>query len=296
MGKLEENLAEIRAWVDQTRDYSSIDSNDDFMKVAVEMMNYCLYLLRLGASLVPNERVAENGYTKHRAIVVAHVIRTAKLFDGALALMADRKAELAGIFLRLALETVVRMLYIIRSKTKSKTIRSFIVTSYRPEREIIRDLDAKKRQRDLTPIEARISKKIRNRLRQDQISLKALQGRRSWGLDGKSFRAILKEVWPDQAYYFGFGSGSHLVHGDWYDMSQHHLLRAGGRYEPDLSYDDPDPRYACPLTAICLLGLIEYLKWARCDPDKEVISLAEDLLEVNREIDRAHERYLSTRG
>lgn len=293
MKKMIDNLSEIRAWIEQPRDISRLTSNDEFMKLIVELMNFSLYLLRVGASLAPSDRAAESGYSKRAAIIVAHMVRTAKLYEGALVFVADGKGELAAIFIRLAMETVVRMEYMIQSKAKSSTSRSFVVTSYRPEKEIVDDLGRKARTRALTPIEERIIRKIRSRLRQDRISLKALRERHRWELDGKNFRTILGEVWSEDLYSYAFGSGSHSVHGDWYDLSQYHLARAGGRYQPKLTYEAPDPRYACPLTAICLRGLTNYLRWSQSDPDGVVSSIAERLQRLNLSLDRAHEKYLS---
>ena len=55
------------------------------------------------------------------------------------------------------------------------------------------------------------------------------------------------------------GSGSHHIHGDWYEISVYHLDREGRYYTPNLSFADPDPRLTCSLTHICLRTLLTYL-------------------------------------
>jgi len=95
-------------------------------------------------------------------------------------------------------------------------------------------------------------------------------------------------------YAYGFGSGSHSVHGDWYEISLHHIKRSGRYYLPDLRYDDPDPRVACALTDICLGTLHSYLKWNKLDPDDYISPTILRLVELNRHIDTAHESTMGT--
>lgn len=99
----------------------------------------------------------------------------------------------------------------------------------------------------------------------------------------------MTDVGRGDIYAYAFGSSSHIVHGDWYDISLHQIKKNGRYYLPDLAFDDPDPRIACSDTAICLGTLHGFLKWNKSDPDNYVKSIVRKLAELNSMIDRAHE-------
>lgn len=179
------NLADIERWIEEAPDPSSFQSNDDFMGFTVELMNRALYLLRVGVSLAPSQEAAERGYSKHRAIVVGHMVRITKLYEGLLIHVSRRQLELAAIFTRLIFEAAVRLEYLIKSKNKNASFSSFILTSYKPEKEVLEDLKAKAASRPLIQIEKRIRRKIKSRLKKDGIPINKLMTNRKWKLDGK---------------------------------------------------------------------------------------------------------------
>ncbi len=118
-------------------------------------------------------------------------------------------------------------------------------------------------------------------------------GNKNWRLDGKDFRRIMTDVGLGDIYAYGFGSSSHFVHGDWYDISIYQIKKNGRYYLPDLSFDDPDPRIACSDTTISLGTLYDFLKWNKSDPDKYIRPIVMKLMELNRAIDKAHEDSLT---
>lgn len=289
--RLLNNLSEIERWVEAAPDPASFRTNHDFMSYTVELMNRCLYLLRVGISLTPSQEIAERGYTKRKAIVVGHMVRIAKLYEGLLIHISKRQLELAAIFTRLVFEAAVRAEYLMRAKGAS--FRSFVFMSYRPERQILEDLDKRAASRPLIKIEKRMRRKMKSRLKKDRIPLNKLMKNKNWDLDGKSFRQILTDVGRGDIYAYGFGSSSHFVHGDWYDISLHQIKKEGRYYFPDASFDDPDPRLACSLTMICLGTLYGFLRWNKSDPDNYVKPIIMKLMELNRAIDIAHEDSLT---
>ncbi len=291
MEKLLNNLNEIENWIKSAPDPATFKNNDDFMGFIVELMNHSLYLLRVGASLGPSEEAANKGFSKHRAIILGHMVRIVKLYEGLLIHISQRQLELAAIFSRLIFETAVRMKYLI-TKAKRKSFRSFVLASYKPEKEILADLDDKAKNRPLIQIEKRIRRKVKARLKRDGISITELMNNRIWNVDGRDFRRILIDLNIGLSYSYMFGSGSHSVHGDWYEISQHHIKKDGRYYTPELTYDDPDPRLACALTRVCLDTLLLYLKWGKLDPDDFISPIIWKLLKLNREVDITHENTL----
>ena len=150
------NIVEIDKWIDDAQPPTELESNDDFMRFSVEVMRRCLYLLRLGSSLVPYRKKVQQGYAKHGAIIVGHMVRIVKLYEGAAIHISQRQCELALVFFRLIWETAVRLTYLISSQDKRRSCQSFIIASYKPEREALRDLRVKEAKRSLLPIERRI--------------------------------------------------------------------------------------------------------------------------------------------
>ena len=292
MKKIMENLSKIEAWIDFNSPPPVFDTNTAYMKFAVEIMNRCLSLLKISVASAPDAETAKRGYTKHRAIIVGHMVRLTKLYEGCLIHICSHQFELAHIFFRPILETATRMQYLITSKSKKKSCRSFILASYRPEKEVLQDLKSKNKKRSLIPIEKRMRRKILSRLRRDGITQKELFNNKTWNVDGKNFRAVMKMFNPDPMYSYGYGSAGHPVHGDWYDIDLNHLRKDGRYYTPELSFTEPDPRLTGSLTHICLDSLLKYLKWNKSDPDNVISSLAEKLIVLNRVFDDSHENTL----
>ena len=294
MDKIIQNLEKINKWIDFNSPLpTDFKTNAEFMEFAVEIMNRCLYLLKAGTASAPDAETARKGYAKHKAIIVGHMVRLTKLYEGALIHICDCQLELATVFLRPIFEAAIRMEYLISSNSKTESYRNFILTSYKPEKEILQDLEAKTEKRPLIQVEKRMMRKIVSRLKEDGISQTELMHNKTWDIDGKNFRCIMETLGYDSMYAYGFGNASHYVHGDWYDIDLHHLKQDGQYYTPDLDFDIPDPRLACSLTGICLRTLLIYLKWNKSDPNGVITSLAEKLCKLNAALDAAHENTLS---
>lgn len=293
MQKILENLEIIDNWAKNSPAPETLKNNDEFMEVIVKIMNYTLYLLKVSVALASDSKSAHNGVSKNTAIVVGHLVRVTKLYEGLLVHITRNELELAAIFFRLMYESALRMNYLMRSKTKSKTFHSFVLVSYRPEKDILKDLHEKEAARPLINIEKRIVRKIQNRLRQDGIEEQELMNNRVWDVDGKNMKAMLETMGLEKQYAYVFANGSHFVHGDWYDIDLHHIYKKGRFYLPKLSYDVPDPRLACSATTLCLGILPDYLKWRKSDTNNVVTPTINKLFELNQKIDMAHENTLT---
>ena len=154
------------------------------------------------------------------------------------------------------------------------------------------DLIDKANHRPLINIEKRMKRKIEANLKRNGISKSELMNNKNWKLGGKDFRSILKYLDIEGSYSYGFGTSSHHIHGDWLDIYFHHLTREGRYYKPKLNFGDPDPRIACPLTSFCLERALRYIEWNHSDPQELVSPVIKKLIELNREIDSAHESTL----
>ena len=292
MNEIIQNLKKIEEWVDFSSPPPDFDTNTEFMKFAVEIMNRCLYLLKTGAASAPDAETVKKGYVKNEAVIVGHMVRITKLYEGVLMHICSHQQELAHIFFRLIFETAIRMEYLITSESPKKSFQSFILTSYRPEKEMLQDLENNAKQGPLIPIEKRMRRSIISWLREDGINPKELLENKNWNLDGKNFREIMKTFNLGSMYPYGFGIASHCVHGDWLDIAYYHLEQDGRYYMPDLFFTEPDPRSAGPITHACLDSLLKYLKWNKSDPDNIICPVVEKLRELNLALDEAHENTL----
>ena len=290
---VEDNLASIKSWINGAPNPMEFTTNDEFMKLSVELMNRCLYLMRVGVALAPSADAQEKGYAKHRAIIVGHMVRMAKLYEGQAVHIAQRQRELAILFFRMILECAVRTEYLIASPHKRKSCRSFILSSFGPEREELIDLEQKASTRPLIKIEKRMLSSIKFWLRRDRITRSELLNNRLRNMDGLNFREMMKRIgFVEYAYAYSFRNSSHFVHGDWLDIRRHHLKRNGRHYLPNLEFGDPDPRISSPSTKICLGTLATFIGWSKTDPHQVITPVIKDLSEFNDSIDSAHERSL----
>jgi hypothetical protein len=281
------DLQAINDWALGTLPLPRLNTNDDYMTVAIEVMNHAHFLLRIGISLAPTEMQANRGVTRRTAIMLGQLVRIHKLYDALRHHTAQRQRHICVILTRLLVESVSKAEYLMKAKRSS--FRSFVLASYKPEKEMLEDLRRKSAGRRLMPIERRMMNSVRNNLKQDGISVKELMANKRWDMDGKNFRQILSDLGQDWGYAYGFGSGSHFVHGDWFDLKWHHLRRVSGRYEPDWDGPTPDPRGVCPVTILCLSCLVAFIKWRRSDPDRVVVPIVQRVSEVAQSLDATHE-------
>lgn len=241
-------------------DPSSLQTQQEFMEAGVEAMDS---LLTLGKITVCLQRPSGRGYTKRHAPIVGLMVRMVKLFEGILDQVVKRRSELAEVFVRPFFEAHIKFEYLIRSGRKSA--QSFIKTSFRSEKEMLSYLNQIKKARSLLPIETRIRKSILNHLDLADMTQAELLSQKTWDIDGKSMRALLRDLKKDLHYAFGFGSSSHAVHGTWYDVWVHHLQKVDGRYYAEVRYGSADPKYLTSPTIFLCDSLLLFLSYFRLD-------------------------------
>lgn len=279
MKKVFQNLESIKSWINKPLP-EEFKSNNDYMRFIMELMSYAHYVLKISVSTAPNQEVAKRGYTKHKAIIVGHQVRLAKLFHGFAEHISKRQLELALILFRLIYECTIKLEYLMTAKRS--TLTNYIFTSYRAEKETLQKLNDIKKQRPLMNIEKVIIKKIKNRLKKDKLSFKRLLANKNWKLDGKDFRQILESLNKGVDYPFLFGQGSSFIHGNWYEMSIYNIEKHGRYYVPSLDFAVPDPRIALPVTIAVLQTTGNYVEWNKSDPDNYIRPIISDLMSKSR--------------
>jgi hypothetical protein len=281
-------LAAIEEWLRVAASPDSLGTNDEFMDVLVEAMNRTLVLLRVAVELTPGAGSAL-GVTRYRAVPLGLMVRLVKLFEGLLLTVCSGKLELTGLYQRPLYETNVKLHYLLEAKNRGAAIRSYIETSYRDALPRVRDLRAKKAVRPLQPIEKRMLAGILRDMKQDRITVRMLEARKNWELDGKNFKAILAAVGREAEYKWLYGPASRFQHGSWSEVRMYHLQRNGGRFSPRLRFAAVDPRAAAPLTILCLSSAVRYLRWAHGKNWKRAVASASVLDGYVRALDAKHE-------
>ncbi len=285
-------LEEIGQWLKENESIESCKTNNDFMRLAVDVSNHVRFLMVIASGMIPQETF--KGYDKESAVIVGHFVRLYKLYDSASLHVSKNHGEIAAIFTRLFFETSTRMAYLI--KKGSASIQNFIFISYQSDKEILNDILEKQSKRQLIPIEERILKGIRRRLQEDGIEEKRLLSNKQWKLDGKDFREIMKDVDLGHQYAYGFGSQSSPVHGNWRDIRAHHLTFKDAVYTPEWEYDSVDPRNITPLSVIATDAIGSFLSWNKTDSDGFVSKYAKDVGAYAIRLDQFHEKTLNSRA
>lgn len=284
MEALIKNLAEIEEWAENAPNPTDFNTENEALRFFMEVMGRALYLLRAGVALAPTDEKAERGYVKRQAIIAGHMVRITKLYDGFYQHAAKQQLELAGVMMRLIVETDIRLLYFMQVK-KTSAFRSYVLTSYRSDKGSLIDLNEKAKKRKLIPIERRIRNAIRKELREDGIGVNELMNNRNWKIDGKDVRGMLRALGREGDYSYTFGSSSRWVHGGWLELKKYHLTKDGRYYMPRLDWGVPDFRVIAPVTWMCLDTLKKYLVWNNSDPDNIVQNISSKLLKIVEEFD-----------
>lgn len=293
MERMIKNLANMKVWIDFSfPPPPEFKTKAESMRFVAEVMNRCLYLLRIGAASASNEEAAKTGYTKSKAIIVGHIVQLAKLYEGALIHICGPQPELTRIFFRPILEVAINMKHLIQSR--GEVCSSVGSASCPSELEMFRVLENKAKGRALTPIEHRINELILSQLKKDGISRKELTCNNQENIEKRNVPPSCENSsYNDSLYMYLFQKETDWVHRGWHDLRSYHLTQTGDYYMPDLRFDEPQPRLGCQLTQVCLETLTIYLKWNQSDPDNELTSIIRKLLKLNAALDDVHENTLS---
>lgn len=257
---LQELVARKTISLRELPDPSTLPDQAAFMSVGVQAMDI---ILTLGKASVSVPRPTGRGFTRRHAPLVGLAVRLVKLYEGYLSQLVEHRRELAIVFQRPFYESHVKLQYLMR--TARGSARSFLETSFRPEKEILAHLNNIKKTRALIPIEVRIRNSIVRNIRRIGMSQKDLLSRKQWDVDGKKMRDMLTFLKKDLQYSFVFGVSSHATHGSWYDLWLHHLHEDEAGYHPDVTYGSPDPKYLGPVSVMLCETMTAYLRYFDLD-------------------------------
>lgn len=285
-----ENLGRIIQEIEDAPFPDSLDV-DSMMKHYIDVMGWTLYLLRLSVALDPSKGQSA-GFDREEAVLVGLMVRNVKLYEAFYQNVAKRQLEVCGILLRILTETELKLRYLILRAESGSGAGNFFLASYKSEKQMLNYFSQLQEERELAPIETRMLRSIEKELSEEGISKDELLANKSWDLDGKNVRDILKILGADHLYPFVYGGPSRWVHGGWGELSRYHLHKINGRYLPQLDFGDPDPRFAGPTTITSLELAKDFLVWSHAGEEKVVTFVIDRLLKHVIALEQAHEATL----
>ncbi|MXY28283.1 hypothetical protein F4Y59_09010 [Candidatus Poribacteria bacterium] len=149
MDKIIRKLTNMEAWIEFNSPPAESKTNAELMRFVVEVMNRCLYLLRVGVAAAPDAETANTGYAKPQAIIVGYMVQLTKLYEGALIQICGGQPELTRLFSAPILEVARNMEALIMSSEQFDY--SSISDSYPSEQKMFRELEGKVKKHLLTP-------------------------------------------------------------------------------------------------------------------------------------------------
>ena len=142
MDKIIQKLTNMEAWIDfNLPPPAEFKTNAELMRFVAEVMNRCLYLLRVGVAAAPDAKTAKTGYAKPEAIIVGYMVQLTKLYEGALIQFCGAQSELTHIFFSLILEVARNIEHLILSNRQSPY--SPVSTAYPPQLKTFRESEDK---------------------------------------------------------------------------------------------------------------------------------------------------------
>ena len=290
----EDALPEIERVDFDASDLQAFTSEDDFTGLGVSL------LVEAGSYLIVASSILDDraGWDRDDAILGGLLVRLYKLTSALLDQVCQRRAEVAQIICRLAIETIVDLRYLFRH-LDSELGDDFVRSSFRQERLLRDQIDAaiESRGGEVKPIEDRMLRSIDRAVSLAGISIDEVSPkRRNWG--GKDTRSKAREVFGDDlAYIGGFSGMSQSVHGSWGDLMQFHLETEDGlRFRPKTEWGHPRPQLLTTVTLMVATTVDEFFAFRDDELHARFHSSLSDLQQRVVTLAKGHEDYLAAKN
>ena len=128
---IEQNIKELLEFIDSKMALQMpLETDSDFMTLMCELMGAIDWLFQSACMFSKL-----NGLNRNQAIITGHLIKIRKLYRGMRIHASKNQLELAIIFHRPIIETMVNMVYMVKNESNPETYDSFVITSYMGDRE-----------------------------------------------------------------------------------------------------------------------------------------------------------------
>jgi hypothetical protein len=229
-----------------------------------------------------------------QAVIAGLLVRQFKLSRHLMGQVVADQGELLWVTIRLLAEGAINLRYLLRDPSID-LIQSYVTYSLYHERDLKRQIEANIQARggEPLPIENRMLRSIDRTSANSLVDPATLGNRRPRDWAGKSLRERARTIGLEGAYDVTIGGPSRNVHGNWYDLLQHHLeVVTPGRYKPRFTETQARPQALLAMAHMTLPALTAYLAFlSTADTDQ----LAERLEDLDTRIllaDRLHEAFL----
>lgn len=269
------------------------DSEDDFMKLSVDVLVEVGQYICLAACILPGDRKA---WSLSEAIVGGNVVRLYKLISAFLDQTCQKRREITVVLGRMVFECIINIKYLIKNASPD-LFRSYIHYSLQHEKKLQATILANIESRggEILDIERRMLASIErsfkaSETKPDEIPQKKV---RDWG--GKNLFEKAKEVGLEDAYLSIISGPSHSVHGNWQELLEYNVEQSEDGFAPCLDWHTPRPQIANAIAIHAVEAAKEYLiylKYISPRDVEEIIIRLEDLLTRILLLDKHHEMFL----
>lgn len=277
-------------------DFAAVDeysSEEDFMKLAVDLLVEAGQYVCVAACLLPGDRKA---WCRNEAILGGLLVRMFKLISAMLDQTCQRRRETSMVMGRLAFECVINIKYLIKHGS-DETFDAYVAYSLRHERrlfdEIQKNIDA--RGGDRLPIERRMAASIQQSAESAGIALDEVSKDTFKLWKDQTFYSRAEAVGMGPMYLSFIGGGSHSVHGNWQDLLEYHLDESEAGFTPELEWHQPRPQVLLILAIFVVDMVKEYLVHLVGEHSEPVQVELDDLSERIWGVNDRHEAFLTAR-
>lgn len=232
----------------------------DFVGIAVNLLIEAGSYLCVAANLYDGEK---HYWDRDEAIIGGHLVRMFKLIDALLDQTCKNRLETSFSVARQLFECIVNTRYII-ANASDETFRSYRLYSLQHELRLLKRIEENVQERcgEIEPIEERMMTSINRAFEVSGHTREEIEASRQRSWAGLNLYERAKTVGLGSAYLGIFGGGSHIIHGNWQDLLDHHLEEVGvGQYQANIDWHPPRPQIIEALVTLIIDAVIDYLDY-----------------------------------
>ena len=232
-------------------------------------------------------------WTRDEAILGGLLVRGSKLMSGFLEAVCNNRMELALIFTRCLVETMINLKYLLTFQSP-ELFREFIVYSLRTEKKLHEAIEHNilERGQEL-PIETRMKASISMAFSKSGISIDDVDSseRDVWG---ESIYKRFKKLGMEKGYLPLFSLYSHFVHGNWQEILRYHLDCQEEGFAPHCEWESTRPQPIFALGRIIGETTLHYAEefLPDCWEAQDIKNAIQDCIARIVECDQLHEAFL----
>lgn len=273
---------------------STFKSEDDFIRLSVDIMVEVGQYICVAACILPGDRKA---WSIYEAILGGHVVRLFKLIDAFLDQTCKKRRETTFVFGRLAFECIINLKFLLKNASP-ELFKSYIQYSLKHEKklksEILKNIED--RGGEILDIEQRMLNSIDKAFRTsettpDEVILSELK---NWG--GKNLFEKARDVGLADGYLAAIGGPSHNIHGNWQELIEYNLEKNDYGFVPSFEWHTPRPQLSNAISLHAVLVTIEYLTYLKYLAPSEIEMIIQKLEALRERImllEELHENFLN---